>query len=369
MLLELLGADSAAVWLVDGDASVARVAASAGDPLLSLGTEWVVRGAPWDGLLMNWRVQRWEGPPCDRVLVEVPSQVPTRRLMAGAAAPHLRERAHHVRHLGLDHVDHGAVPQAGVGAEQHETRPLEIGRKLFVDGKTAYVGHFTGYTTIDVSDPAAMTFLGGPPTTQLAVHDITANGSGLLLPVTSFAGESTLALSLYDVSDPRDGGRKTPGGLQLSWKAASLGARNPLPIFFIQHLTPVEQRRKQFNQSGEHPNRALRADRVYVAVPDVAAEASVYSRVLGVPVPKIQRGNVIKADMAVFDLGPTGHHHLVLGQVVHVACDDAVLDAHGNVDPAKVLFLARMGGSTYIDSSARFTLDWPKDPGDAVRQL
>ena len=28
--------------------------------------------------------------------------------------------------------------------------------------------------------------------------------------------------------------------------------------------------------------------------------------VLGLPVPKIQRGNVIKADMAVFNLGPTG---------------------------------------------------------------
>ena len=39
---------------------------------------------------------------------------------------------------------------------------------------------------------------------------------------------------------------------------------------------------------------------------DVAAEAETYARVLGLPVPKIVRGNVIKADMAVFDLGPTG---------------------------------------------------------------
>src|SRR5439155_4731544 len=48
------------------------------------------------------------------------------------------------------------------------------------------------------------------------------------------------------------------------------------------------------------------ADRVYIAVSDVAAAAQAYGRVLGMPVPPVQRGNVIKADMAVFDLGPTG---------------------------------------------------------------
>jgi len=41
-------------------------------------------------------------------------------------------------------------------------------------------------------------------------------------------------------------------------------------------------------------------------VPNVAASAATYARVLGMPVPKIQRGAVIKADMAVLDLGPTG---------------------------------------------------------------
>ena len=41
-------------------------------------------------------------------------------------------------------------------------------------------------------------------------------------------------------------------------------------------------------------------------MPDVADAAAEYGRVLGLPVPKVQRGAVIKADMAVFDLGPTG---------------------------------------------------------------
>ena len=107
-----------------------------------------------------------------------------------------------------------------------------------------------------------------------------------------------------DVGDPVDGGRRTPGGHELRWKSARLGASNPLPIFFIEHLTPLAERRR--GHTGEHPNGARRTERVYIAVSDVAKAADLYSRVLGVAVPRVQRGNVIKADMAVFDLGPTG---------------------------------------------------------------
>ena len=109
-----------------------------------------------------------------------------------------------------------------------------------------------------------------------------------------------------DVSDPRDGARQTPTGQELRWQAATLGPRNPLPIFFIEHLTPLHERRRQASPTGTHPNGVLRVDRVYIAVADVQAAAATYSQVLGMPVPKVQRGAVIKADMAVFDLGPTG---------------------------------------------------------------
>ena len=109
-----------------------------------------------------------------------------------------------------------------------------------------------------------------------------------------------------DVSEAIDSARRTPAGHELRWKAATLGPRNPLPIFFIQHLTPLPERRRQAPGAGRHPNGVLRADRVYIAVSDVAPVAETYSRVLGMPVPKVQRGTVIKADMAVFDLGPTG---------------------------------------------------------------
>ena len=109
-----------------------------------------------------------------------------------------------------------------------------------------------------------------------------------------------------DVSDAVDGGRRTPAGQELRWRSAALGGRNPLPIFFIQHLTPLAERRRQVSRAGGHPNGVQRVDRVYIAVPDVASAAAAYARVLGIPVPAVQRGNVIKADMAVFNLGPTG---------------------------------------------------------------
>jgi catechol 2,3-dioxygenase-like lactoylglutathione lyase family enzyme len=109
-----------------------------------------------------------------------------------------------------------------------------------------------------------------------------------------------------EVGEPSEGGRRTLAGHELKWKMAVLGPDHPLPVLFIQHLTPLAERRAQLPQAGSHPNGVRRTDRVYIAVPDVAAAAKVYSQVLGMSVPSIQRGPVIKADMAVFDLGPTG---------------------------------------------------------------
>ena len=54
-----------------------------------------------------------------------------------------------------------------------------------------------------------------------------------------------------------------------------------------------------------HPNGVQRIERVYIAVRDVAAAAAQYARVLGVPAPKMERGTVIHADMAIFQFGPT----------------------------------------------------------------
>src|SRR5262252_2921245 len=151
-----------------------------------------------------------------------------------------------------------------------------------------------------------------------------------------------------DVSDPLDGGRQTPAGQTLRWKTTTLGAQNELPLIFIQHLTPVEERRRQVPRAGNHPNGVLRADRVYIAVPDVATAAQAYSRVLGMPAPAVQRGNVIKADMAVFDLGPTGL------TVAQPAEPGPAAEALSRMGPGPFQVLYR---TSSMDAAARFMAD------------
>ena len=151
-----------------------------------------------------------------------------------------------------------------------------------------------------------------------------------------------------EVKDPVAGGRTTPAGQALRWQAASLGARHPLPIFFIQHETPLDERRRQVPRAAAHPNGVLRADRVYIAVPDVAAAREQYARVLGLPMPAIQRGGVIKADMAVFDLGPTG---LTVAQPAAPGPAAEALARRGP-GPFQVLYRTRS-----MDAAARWMAD------------
>ncbi|RPI42362.1 MAG: VOC family protein [Betaproteobacteria bacterium] len=109
-----------------------------------------------------------------------------------------------------------------------------------------------------------------------------------------------------DVSDAMEGSRRTPEGRELRWKVAVLGAANPLPIFFIQHITPIEERREQVPRAGQHPNGVYTLERAYVATEDARGTAAMYAKALGVPVPSLQKGTVIMSDMAVFQIGPTG---------------------------------------------------------------
>jgi hypothetical protein len=109
-----------------------------------------------------------------------------------------------------------------------------------------------------------------------------------------------------DVGDATEGARRTPDGRELRWKSAVLGPKNALPLFFIEHITPVAQRREQVPVAGRHPNGVLALERTYIVVEDVAKEAASYAHVLGVPQPPLQNGTVIMANMAVFQFGPHG---------------------------------------------------------------
>jgi hypothetical protein len=140
--------------------------------------------------------------------------------------------------------------------------------------------------------------------------DFIAAGGGIRYVIVQSddlaADVSAMRARGVEVSDPADGTRRTPDGLELRWKAALLGPANPLPLIFIQHLTPLEARRKQVPVAGNHPNGVRTLERVYIVVADAKAESALYARVLGLPQPPLQRGTVIMSDMAVFQLGAMG---------------------------------------------------------------
>jgi catechol 2,3-dioxygenase-like lactoylglutathione lyase family enzyme len=109
-----------------------------------------------------------------------------------------------------------------------------------------------------------------------------------------------------DVSNAVDGSRRTQSGLELKWKAATLGAQNALPLVFVQHLTPLEARRGQVPGAGAHPNGATMLDRAYIVTDNAEASAAVYAKVLGLTQPALVKGTVIMSNMAVFQIGATG---------------------------------------------------------------
>jgi len=84
---------------------------------------------------------------------------------------------------------------------------------------------------------------------------------------------------------------------------AELGPGNPLPLAFVLYPVPAERRRPHVCA---HPNQVAHLERTYIVVPDLLAVVQTYAQVLGLPVPPVQRGNVIKADMCIFDVGPVG---------------------------------------------------------------
>jgi len=257
----------------------------------------------------------------------------------------------------LTRIDHVmiCVPDLTRGIEAY----TRIGFNIYPGGvhlgrgtHNAIAFHQDDYLELmSVRDPAELRAAGrGGPDTGLL--DFLARGGGFRYVIVQSddlaADVSAMRRRGVDVSDPLDGGRQTPAGQTLRWKTTTLGAQNELPLIFIQHLTPVEERRRQVPRAGNHPNGVLRADRVYIVVPDVAAAAQTYSRVLGMPAPAVQRGNVIKADMAVFDLGPTGL------TVAQPAEPGPAAEALARMGPGPFQVLYR---TSSMDAAARFMAD------------
>jgi catechol 2,3-dioxygenase-like lactoylglutathione lyase family enzyme len=149
----------------------------------------------------------------------------------------------------------------------------------------------------------------GPGSWNTGLTDFIAAGGGIryiAIQSDDLAADVVAMRSRgVEVGDATPGRRRTPAGLELKWQSAALGASNPLPIFFIQHETPLAERRKQV-PAGEHPNCVFTLERTYIVCHDVAATAALYAKVLGMPQPNTVKGTVIMSDMAVFQLGEHG---------------------------------------------------------------
>jgi hypothetical protein len=108
-----------------------------------------------------------------------------------------------------------------------------------------------------------------------------------------------------DVNEIVDG-RRAQEGQMFRWRSARLGPKNPLPLFFIQHLTPMAERRRHTPGAGPHPNGVRFLERVYIVVEDLEASVATYARVLGADEPRMYKGTVIMSHMAVFQYDAAG---------------------------------------------------------------
>src|SRR5215475_6434511 len=90
---------------------------------------------------------------------------------------------------------------------------------------------------MSVRDPAELRAAArGGPDAELV--DYLARGGGFRYVIVQSddlaADVSAMRRRGVDVSEPTDGGRRTPAGQELRWRSARLGPRNALPIFFIE---------------------------------------------------------------------------------------------------------------------------------------
>src|SRR3954470_18823857 len=76
-----------------------------------------------------------------------------------------------------------------------------------------------------------------PGTTAAGLAEYVEAGGGLryvILQSDDLAADiAAMRKRGIDVSEPREGGRRTPEGRELKWRNAVPGPRNPLPVVFI----------------------------------------------------------------------------------------------------------------------------------------
>ena len=174
------------------------------------------------------------------------------------------------------------------------------------------------------------------------IAELVARGGGLryIVPQSDNLEADINAMRLrgVDIGKIYEGKRLHPDGRVLRWKGAALGPRHSLPMFFIEHITPVADRRPQLVLP--HPNSVHRIERAHIAVTDLASAAREYERVLNQK-PKMERGTVIMADMAIFQLGASA---IVLAQPYAAGVTADALARNG-AGPFQLLFRTKNMGA------------------------
>lgn len=113
----------------------------------------------------------------------------------------------------------------------------------------------------------------------------------------------------------------------------------------IAHVTLTDSLQPRNPVPAMHPNGVYKLERVYVAVTDLAAAVKEWRRILGLPEPKIERGTVIMADMAIFQLNAAG---LTLAQPYDAGPTREALQSRG---PGPFQILYRTKG---MDAAAKW---------------
>ena len=214
------------------------------------------------------------------------------------AVPDLEAAIAQYRKLGFDLHPGGAHP--GMGTHN----AIALNQEDYIE-------------LLAICDPAEQKAAAARPGSWVAgLDEFIAAGGGIRYIVVQsddlVADVAAMRSRGVDVGNAADGSRVTANGMTLRWKLAVLGAKNPLPIFFIEHATPMAERRKQLpaaadpKQGAFHPNGVHALERTYIVTHDVDSAAAMYARVLGMPQPPITKGTVIMSNMAVFQIGSTG---------------------------------------------------------------
>jgi catechol 2,3-dioxygenase-like lactoylglutathione lyase family enzyme len=213
----------------------------------------------------------------------------------------------------LDHLMI-CVPDLARGTEQYRKLGFNIQAGGIHPGKGTHnaiaLNEEDYVELLAIRDAAEQRAAARPGSYQDGLERFIAEGGGIRYVIVQSddlaADVAAMRARGVDVSDAIDAGRKTPAGMDLKWKTATLGPKNPLPIFFIQHMTPMSERRKQLPDASPHPNGARFLERAYIVVQDLEASVAAYSKVLGVSQPRMYKGTVIMSHMAVFQFGNSG---------------------------------------------------------------